>query len=486
MRAFAILAALLLLLPYASCEWTQPVDVSVQSSNGMPVSGATIRLIYQKANGITSDDGREEGKTGEDGHYRITLENSVPAGLEKRQIEVFASMGGWQGKAQSFEAGEGTIEAKFTAPLELEKVSVIVLQSNGKAAQGASVYMSSGDVKKDTDSDGSAVFYLPAGTEIVGFVSYGSEGEYFTGDSATQGAGGGKEIIVRLPKSGGKDAYEGSATLSVTFLGLDGAPLSGEKVVFYYNGAETPTYTDARGAASIDYRGSGEATAILRKNDYDYLFSYNVTAGQGASGTAVLYPLLKIDYLESVNEGDGCYKVSAKVSDPRANRPVYMKMVQVRDGKETELPVEIDENGFYTARLCASEGTLVKAVASNSYETSERTISVSYVPQPSQPAPDAQQNATSMVPQPIRPTSPSEGLEVVFVLVVLLAVVFAGAVFVLGKNDPQAAGGMFKYFTHGWGIVMASTVRPIVEYVRSILKKREKPPPVGGPMFPRE
>jgi hypothetical protein len=193
---------------------------------------------------------------------------------------------------------------------------------------------------------------------------------------------------------------------------------------------------------------------------------------------------LKIDYLESVKEGDGCYKVSAKVSDPRANRPVYMKMVQVREGQQVELPVEIDENGFYASRLCAADGTLVKAVASNAYETAERTISVSYVPQPSAPAPSGQQNATSIVPQPIRPTSPSEGLEVIFVLVVLLAVVFAGAVFVLGKNDPQAAGGIAKYFTHGWGIMMASTVRPIVEYVRSILKKREKPPAMGGPMFP--
>ena len=363
MRAFAILAALLLLLPIAFCEWSQPVDVSVQSINGMPVAGAAIRLIYQKANGITGDDGREEGKTGEDGHYRITLENSVPAELESRHIEIFASVGGWQGNAQSFEAGGGAIEAAFISPLELEKVTVIALQSDGKAAQGASVYMSSGDVKKDTDASGAAAFYLPVGTEIVGFVSYGSEGEYFTGDTATSGSQGEKEIIVRLPKSGGKDAYEGSATLSVTFIGLDGQPLSGEKVVFYYNGAETPTYTDARGTASIDFRGSGEAYATLKKNDYDYLFAYNVTAGRGKSETAVLYPLLKIDYLEPVKEVDGCYKVSAKVSDPRTNRPVYMKMAQVLDGREIELPVEIDEAGMYVARLCAADGTLVKAMA---------------------------------------------------------------------------------------------------------------------------
>ncbi len=482
----AFLAASLLLLSVPFCDWSQALDISVESSNGMPVSGADVKITYQKANGVTSDDGLVKEKTGEDGHYRITLANTVPAGeLENRHIEVDAGFGSWQGKQQSFEADSGTLEVLFVASMAFEQIKVIALQSDGKAAAGASVYVSGLDIKKTADSSGAAFFYLPEDEEVSGFVSYGSQGEYFTSERATAGDGGGREILVRLPKSGGQEAYEGSATLSVTFVGLGNEPLAGERVVFYYDGAETPIYADARGTASLDFRGSGEAFATVKKNGYDYLFSYNVTSGQGMEETAALYPLLKIDYLESSQEGEGCYKVLAKVSDPRINRPISVKIMQVREGPQTtELPVEIDENGFYSTRICASPDTLVKAVASNTYETSERTISLSYaapLPSPEPVVPPG--GADSTMPQPIRPTSPTEGLEVIVVLIVLLAVVFGAAMLMLGKKDPQAAGGMMKYFTHGWGMMLGSTVRPIVEYLRSLVKKKE--PPAGGPMFPR-
>ena len=53
---------------------------------------------------------------------------------------------------------------------------------------------------------------------------------------------------------------------------------------------------------------------------------------------------------------------------------------------------------------------------------------------------------------------------------------FGGAALVLGRQSPEAVQGIAKYFTHAWGLLAESTVRPIVEYLRSLARKREPPP----------
>jgi hypothetical protein len=95
------------------------------------------------------------------------------------------------------------------------------------------------------------------------------------------------------------------------------------------------------------------------------------------------------------------------------------------------------------------------------------------------------------LPKPVVEPSPIEGLGAVLVGIVILALVFGAAVIVLGRTNPQAAGGAVKYLARTWDMLAGSTVRPIVEYLRSIFRKKEPPPvasfgqqPPSGPMMP--
>ena len=151
---------------------------------------------------------------------------------------------------------------------------------------------------------------------------------------------------------------------------------------------------------------------------------------------------------------------------------------------------------MYSARVCAGPDALVRVVVSNSYDTVEKTIAVTYAGEKERPqpgtAPTANATGQPLLPQPNRQTSPSEGLEVVMVLVAILVTVLGAAAIILGRSNPEASGGVMKYFTHTYGILLGSTVRPIVEYLRSILRRREPPvqppmfqsPPPQGPMMP--
>ncbi len=481
--AAVFLLSIALLLPTGFCAWNQTVVVNVSDLNGLPLSGASILATYQKANGITGDDGLAEGYTGDDGIYTVNISNTVPAGMENRKIALNTSFGGWTGEQKTVEASAdgSAIVVSFVAPVTLEKVTIIVLQPDGKAAAGASVYITGSPIKRAADASGRAVVYMLQGGELSGFASYQSEGDYFSSASATAGTDGGKEILVRLPVQAGTGGTAANKTaVSVKFITAGNAPAAGEKVVFYADGIEVPSYTNALGIATVSVSGSGELRALIHINDYDYAFSFNVTAdGAAKEETAVLAPLLKIEYFESRPDGQDCYLLSAKVSDPRTNRPISIKIFPLQNGTALpELPVSLDENGLYSVRVCAGADALVKAVASNSYETVEKTISLTYVP----PAPPpAQANATAgngtlpPLPQPVSPSSPIEGVGAMIMAILLLVIVFGAAVVVLGKKSPESAGGVMKYFTHTWGLLMGSTVRPIIEYLHSLIKKKEPP-----------
>lgn len=498
--AIVFMLSLALLLPSGFCAWNQTINVKVADQNGLPVDGASIRITYQKANGITGNDGLAEGKTGEDGSYTATILNSVPSEYENRNIKVEASTYYWQGSAQELaaDAPGAPLQVSFTAPVALGKVTITVLRPNGRPASGASIFITGSDARKAADANGKAVLYLPVGTEVSGFASYGSDGDYFSSSGAATGADGGREILVKLPPANGGTGgaqTPGSTLLTVTFVSANSTPVGGEKATFFYDGAESSAYTDANGAASTEVEKSGEVRASMRRNGYDYSFTFNVTAdGKPKSETAALYPLLKIEYFESVQDGAGCYRLSAKVSDPRSDRPISVKMAQMQNGTQaSSLAVSLDENGMYSTRVCAGSDALVRAVASNAYESVEKTIMLSAQGQPAGNQ-TAQQNATRqpILPPPIRPTSPTEGLEVVLVVIAVLVTLLGASALVLGRRNPEAAGGVAKYFSHTYEIMLGSTVRPIVEYLRSLLRRREPPlqppvfqqPPPMGPMMP--
>jgi len=501
--AAVFLLSLALLLPIGFCAWNQTLVVNVSDQNGLPISGASVKIIYQKANGITGNDGLTEGYTGDDGIYLANITNTVPAGLESRKITLNASISQWAGEQKEMEAGDDgeVITVQFTAPIALEKITIIVLQPDGKEAPGASIYITGSPIKRTADSSGRAAVYIASGSEMTGFASYKNEGDYFSSANAITGADGGKEILVRLASQAGDGGKKANKTMvSIKFISIDNTPVSGEKILFYADGIEVPSYTNALGIATISVSETGKLRATIRKNDYDYAFSFNITAdGIAKEETAVLSPLLKIEYFESKQDGIDCYLLSAKVSDPRTNRPISIKIIPIQNGTSLgELPVSLDDNGLYSARVCAGASVLVRATASNIYETVEKTISLIYIP-PTPPPVQANtttENGTqgngTQLPQPVTPPSATDGLGAAIIAVVLLIIVFGGAVMVLGKKNPETAGGVTKYFAHTWGVLLGSTVRPIIEYLHSWFRKKEPPPmasfgqqpPPTGPMMP--
>ena len=309
-------------------------------------------------------------------------------------------------------------------------------------------------------------------------------------------------LAMLLQMAFGADAgasAEQSTMLSVKFISADNKTLSGEKIVFSYGGTIASAYTDAGGTASIAIDKSGEVVASVKKNDYNYSFVFSVTVGGSPkSETAVLAPLLKIDYFESKSDGPGCYMLSAKASDPRLNKPISVRMMQMKNDSTPagSIRVALDENSMYTGRVCAGPEMSVKVIASNAYETVEKTISLARTDIVAPPAPvnasrPTNTTAYAILPKPVVETSPVDGLGAIFVGIVILVLIFGTAVIILGRTNPQAAGVMAKYFSHAGGILAGSTVRPIIEYLRSLIRKKEPPPiasfgqpPPQGPTIP--
>ena len=274
----------------------------------------------------------------------------------------------------------------------------------------------------------------------------------------------------------------GSTMLSVKFMSADNTSLSGEKIVFSYGGTSVSTYTDAGGIASVNVDKGGEVLASVKKNDYNYSFAFQVAAdGSPKSETAVLALLLKIEYFESAPDGPGCYKLSAKASDPRQNRPISIRMMQVKNDSTPagEIRAAPDENGVYVGKVCTVPEMSVKVVASNLYETAEKTIALA---QPAAPEPPVNvpqpptAAAPPLLPKPAVEPSPVEGLGAIFVGIVILVLVFGASLLILGRASPKSAGGMAKYFSRTWGVLAGSAVRPIIEYLRSLIRKKEPPP----------
>ncbi|MFA5930546.1 MAG: hypothetical protein WC861_06710 [Candidatus Micrarchaeia archaeon] len=285
----------------------------------------------------------------------------------------------------------------------------------------------------------------------------------------------------------------GSTVLSVAFTSIDGTPLAGEKVTFTLGGRSVSSYTDAGGVVSIGVDSSGEVLAYVKKNDYNYTFSFNVVAdGIPKSEKAALAPLLRIEYFGAKSDGPSCYILSANASDPRQNRPISIRMLLVNNGGTPagEIRVALDESYMYAGRVCAGADMSVKVIASNTYETVEKTIPLAQAegqPQPPVAAPPQPPAAPPILPKPNVEPSPIEGLGAILVGIAILAVVLGAAVMVLGRSSP--AGNMAKSFSRAWGMVVGSSVRPIVEYLRSLVRKKPPTIPFGqqppkGPMMP--
>ena len=131
--AVVFLLSIALLLQAGFCAWNQTLTINVSNQNGMPVSDASIRITYQKANGITGNDGLLEGYTDDSGIYSANISDTVPAGLENRRITVAANASNWTGGEKVIWASStgDAIGVQFVAPILLEKATIIVLRPDG-------------------------------------------------------------------------------------------------------------------------------------------------------------------------------------------------------------------------------------------------------------------------------------------------------------------------------------------------------------------
>jgi hypothetical protein len=217
-------------------------------------------------------------------------------------------------------------------------------------------------------------------------------------------------------------------------------------------------------------------SASIAKNGYTYAFYFNFTAdGSPKRVSFGLYPLLKIETFESMLDESGCHLIFAKVSDPRKNRPITVRIVRITSGTESELPMSSGENGTYSSKLCAGTGAVVKAYASNAYEAAEKMLVLEQaapLPPPIEPekpqvndtpAPPKEEFQLKKVSSDWEPEVVLAGVGMIFVLVAIIALI-------VGRKDPR----MSKYFVESWGVLLGSILRPIIVYLRS-LKKKEPP-----------
>jgi hypothetical protein len=469
--AAAFLILLAFILQPGFCAWTQDLGIGVSDADGKPIADARIWITYQKDD-PASYDGLLEGRTSSDGIFTATIANSVPLEFENRNITVEASTGGYSFDAQIFEAGGGPRTVMFVAKMQLEKYSIMVLQAGGAPSQGAIVQVGGSTATLITGADGRAEVYLPAGTSANGVATFGE----YVGLFDTAAAGEGNEIVVQLGKK--PDGQSEKTLLSVAFFSENNAPIGGEKAALDCDGSELAAYTDANGVAIFEISKSCEARAAISRNGYNYSFSFNATAdGIPKRITFGTYQLLKIDAFESRLKEDGCHFLFAQVSDPRKNRPITVKIVRVVNGVESELPVTPEENGAYTAILCAAPGTIVKAYASNIYEAAEKTLEIEQAPPPKPPEPEAEPQKNTTAPPDdfkIKKVSADVEIEVVLVGIVLILCLLAVIALILNRKDSQLS----KYFTESWGVLLGSILRPIIVYLRSLRKK--EPPQQAG------
>ncbi|MFA6213840.1 MAG: hypothetical protein WC717_01020 [Candidatus Micrarchaeia archaeon] len=146
----------------------------------------------------------------------------------------------------------------------------------------------------------------------------------------------------------------------------------------------------------------------------------------------------------------------------------------------------MDENGVYAGRVCVREDALVRVVASNAYETTEKAFSLAASvkpppqPEPGEPEPQPVAPEPSVPAQPARAVTLEETLGTLAAAAVMVALVAGIGIVFLGRHNPQAAGGMLKAAGQMQELFMRSIARPILEYLRSVFKKKEPPQQTFG------
>lgn len=463
--AFVLLA----LAQLCFSAWNQTLILNITDANGAPAPNVDIRIIYQRSDQGSGSDGVIVTQSGMDGSYAVRLTNTVQPPQHIRTIQVEASTYYWDGARQSIEADvNGTRQLNFTVPYALERITFAVKDLDGSPVPGARVSIYGTSIARGTAQDGTAKIVLPEGLQFTGFATYGSVSRIFSSEQE-EGEGENRSIEVRLPLRL-QENPAGSPPMPNLFNArlVDAKGLvAGQLVELSIGGRNYSAYSDQMGVAAIVIgNATGEANARVKRNEYEYRFSYRVVNGT-RNETLALYPLLRIGPLGWEKPSINCYILSANVSDPRVG--LQLQVVAIKSRKfgnltlNETLPLEMDDEGLFSAKMCIDSDVQVKARATNKYDAAESAALdltyQKYIPPPVRPL------NYSGLPPPAPPSpKPPENLFLWVVVLVLVGTI-GGAAFIARKR-----------FGH-------QPVRLMLGYLRLILKimrgRRRGPPPIS-------
>ena len=462
--AFVLLA----LAQLCFCDWNETLNLNITDLNGAPAPNVDIRIIYQKSDQGSGSDGVIAAQSGMDGCYSVRLTNTVQPPQHIRTIQVEVSTYYWEGRRQTIDADvNGTRQLNFTVPYALERITFAVKDLDGSPVPGAGVSIYGTSIATSTAQDGTAKITVPESLQFTGFATYGSISSIFSSEQE-EGEEENHSIEVLLPlrlRENAAGLPPEPNSFNARLVDAKGGPVAGQLVELSIGGGNYSAYSDSKGVAAILIgNATGEANASVKRNEYEYHFSY-----QGVNGTrnetVVLYPLLRISSFEWEKPSLNCYLLSANVSDPRVGLQLQVAAIKSRKfGNFTlneTLPLGMDEEGLFSIRMCIDSDVQVKAMAMNKYDSAE-SVALNLAYQKYTPPPPPMVNRSAL-PSPAQPKSP----ENLFLWVVVLVLVGAigGAAFIARKR-----------FGH-------QPVRLMLEYLRLILKtirgKRRGPPPIS-------
>ncbi|MFA6489427.1 MAG: hypothetical protein WCT52_01990 [Candidatus Micrarchaeia archaeon] len=445
--SFAIFALFLLLAAQpVSALWSQALNITVVDMNGMPVKYASVTILYQKALPDSTADGREQGQTNEEGSFSVLLSNSVPQSQEKKSYSVSISTYYWAGSNSQFEVDNaGQKNLRLTIPFKLENVTVkAVPPENLPPGSQVSIY---GSPVIEPFLNGVAILRVPTGLRFSGYVISGENRKLFYSDSASADKDGRRSINVIISDSWSPENNQGPQQATriispLTFFSPDGEPFANQPITYYYRGRQQTATTDGNGAASFDAFVGISINMTMVVDEHQLNIAY---VPEGSMPDTIKLPhLLTIEPLAPVREGENCYRVTAKISDPRKQLPLQVVFTS-SDGKTTtNMTASTDEQGMLFVRPCIQSNTIISVKASNKYDVAEASVGLEYaVPVPSG------QTSTTLPPDTKKQTEDF----FLWALVAIGIAILAGVVF-FAKNN---LGGSFSFILNYLRMLYRST-----------------------------
>ncbi|VVB58448.1 Carboxypeptidase regulatory-like domain protein [Candidatus Anstonella stagnisolia] len=373
MKPMPLLLALLLLCSFAFSFWVQNLQVSVKDSMGNPVPDAQVEVHYQKLSKNSNSDGYATGFTDEKGAFSAKLTNTVQSD-EMLAYTVSVNTFFWEGDTKTLNAVSGreaSSTASFTYPGILSPYSIRVIDVKKKSVQGATVTLSRPIfATRTTDSKGSALFRMPADTQIAGTVAF--EGASASFDSSTANLNAGTyEITVPLASdfSTGKGTSVSSHTLDLQILDSKKKPIAGLAINITPPTPPRTIKTDTTGRIRIFNIPYDGLNISFVHNAYPY--SQEISPLPEEPLVIELHSLLKITDLRVEKKDEGCSQIFLNATDERPQAQTTVSALY--EGEHIPKNFEtIGQNAFAVA-ICSQKDVNVTITASNQFE-SESTV----------------------------------------------------------------------------------------------------------------